>query len=161
VVVPQPRVLESRNEALSYSVETVVMNLSPWVEAVLRLLLAVGLGAGIGYQRERAGKAAGMRTLILVGAGAALFTVVSIFGFGAEGVDISRIAAGVVVGVGFIGAGVILRGQREEEVAGLTTAATIWVTAGVGLAAGAGMYLVAVIAAAVILGILLLPKIRG
>jgi putative Mg2+ transporter-C (MgtC) family protein len=161
VVVPQPRVLESRNEALSYSVETVVMNLSPWVEAVLRLLLAVGLGAGIGYQRERAGKAAGMRTLILVGAGAALFTVVSIFGFGAGGVDISRVAAGVVVGVGFLGAGVILRGQREEEVAGLTTAATIWVTAGVGLAAGAGMYLVAVIAAAVILGILLLPKIRG
>jgi len=137
------------------------MNLSPWVEAILRLLLAVGLGAGIGYQRERAGKAAGMRTLILVSAGAALFTVVSIFGFGTEGVDISRVAAGVVVGVGFIGAGVILRGQREEEVAGLTTAATIWVTAGVGLAAGAGLYLVAVIAAVVILGILLLPKIRG
>jgi len=137
------------------------MNLSPWVEAILRLLLAVGLGAGIGFQRERAGKAAGMRTLILVSAGAALFTVVSIFGFGTEGVDVSRVAAGVVVGVGFIGAGVILRGQREEEVAGLTTAATIWVTAGIGLTAGAGMYLVAVIAAVVILGILLLPKIRG
>ena len=135
--------------------------MSPWVEAILRLLLAVGLGAGIGYQRERAGKAAGMRTLTLVSAGAALFTVVSIFGFGTEGVDISRVAAGVVVGVGFIGAGVILRGQREEEVAGLTTAATIWVTAGIGLTAGAGMYLVAVIAAVVILGILLLPKIRG
>jgi putative Mg2+ transporter-C (MgtC) family protein len=137
------------------------MNLSPWVEAILRLLLAVGLGAGIGYQRERAGKAAGMRTLILVSAGAALFTVVSIFGFGTEGVDVSRVAAGVVVGVGFIGAGVILRGQREEEVAGLTTAATIWVTAGIGLTAGAGMYLVAVIAAVIMLGILLLPKIRG
>jgi putative Mg2+ transporter-C (MgtC) family protein len=137
------------------------MNLSAWVEATLRLLLAVGLGAGIGYQRERAGKAAGMRTLILVSAGAALFTVVSIFGFGTEGVDVSRVAAGVVVGVGFIGAGVILRGQREEEVAGLTTAATIWVTAGIGLTAGAGMYLVAVIAAVIMLGILLLPKIRG
>jgi putative Mg2+ transporter-C (MgtC) family protein len=137
------------------------MNLSPWLEATLRFLLAVALGAGIGYQRERAGKAAGMRTLILVGSGAALFTVVSEFGFGTEGVDISRVAAGVVAGIGFIGAGVILRGQREEEVAGLTTAATIWVTAGVGLAAGAGMYLVAVIAAAVILGVLSLPKIRG
>jgi putative Mg2+ transporter-C (MgtC) family protein len=137
------------------------MDLSPWVEAILRVLLAVALGAGIGYQRERAGKAAGLRTLVLVAAGAALFTVVSIFGFGTEGVDISRVAAGVVVGVGFIGAGVILRGQREEEVAGLTTAATIWVTAGVGLAAGAGMYLVAVIAAAVIVGILLVPKVRG
>jgi putative Mg2+ transporter-C (MgtC) family protein len=137
------------------------MNLSPWLEATLRFLLAVALGAGIGYQRERAGKAAGMRTLILVGSGAALFTVVSEFGFGTQGVDISRVAAGVVAGIGFIGAGVILRGQREEEVAGLTTAATIWVTAGVGLAAGAGMYLVAVIAAAVILGVLSLPKIRG
>ena len=135
--------------------------MSAWVEAILRVLLAVALGAAIGYQRERAGKAAGMRTLVLVSAGAALFTVVSIFGFGTEGVDISRVAAGVVVGVGFIGAGVILRGQREEEVAGLTTAATIWVTAGIGLTAGAGMYLVAVIAAVVILGILLLPKIRG
>ncbi len=135
--------------------------MSPWVEAVLRVLLAVALGTGIGYQRERAGKAAGMRTLTLVGAGAALFTVVSIFGFATAGVDISRVAAGVVVGVGFLGAGVILRGRREEEVAGLTTAATIWVTAGVGLAAGAGMYLIAVIAAAIIVGILLLPKIRG
>lgn len=135
--------------------------MSPWLEATLRFLLAVALGAGIGYQRERAGKAAGMRTLILVGSGAALFTVVSEFGFGTQGVDISRVAAGVVAGIGFIGAGVILRGQREEEVAGLTTAATIWVTAGVGLAAGAGMYLVAVIAAAVILGVLSLPKIRG
>ncbi len=87
--------------------------------------------------------------------------MVSIFGFGTEGVDISRVAAGVVVGVGFIGAGVILRGRGEEDVAGLTTAATIWVTAAVGLAAGAGMYLVAVIAAAIIAGVLLLPKIRG
>jgi putative Mg2+ transporter-C (MgtC) family protein len=137
------------------------MNLDPWLEAILRFLLAVALGAGIGYQRERAGKAAGMRTLILVSAGAALFTLVSVYGFGDEGVDISRVAAGVVVGVGFIGAGVILRGQREEEVAGLTTAATIWVTAGIGLAAGAGMYLPSVIATAVIVGILLLPKIRG
>jgi len=135
--------------------------LSPWVEAVLRFLLAVALGAAIGFQRERAGKAAGLRTHILVGSGAALFTLVSIYGFGAEGVDISRVAAGVVVGVGFIGAGVILRGAREEEVAGLTTAATIWVTAAIGLAAGAGMYLLSVIATAVILGILLLPKIRG
>ena len=135
--------------------------MSPWLEAILRFLLAVALGAAIGYQRERAGKAAGMRTLILVSSGAALFTLVSIYGFGAEGVDISRVAAGVVVGVGFLGAGVILRGEREEEVAGLTTAATIWVTAAIGLAAGAGMYLPSVIATVVILGILLLPKIRG
>jgi len=135
--------------------------LSPWVEAILRFLLAVALGAAIGFQRERAGKAAGLRTHILVGSGAALFTLVSIYGFLGATVDISRVAAGVVVGVGFIGAGVILRGAREEEVAGLTTAATIWVTAGIGLAAGAGMYLLSVIATVVIIGILLLPKIRG
>ena len=135
--------------------------MNPWLEMILRFLLAVALGAGIGYQRERAGKIAGMRTHILVSSGAALFTLVSIYGFGDAVVDISRVAAGVVVGVGFIGAGVILRGAREEEVAGLTTAATIWVTAAIGLAAGAGMYLVSVIATAVIAGILLLPKIRG
>jgi putative Mg2+ transporter-C (MgtC) family protein len=135
--------------------------LSPWLEMILRFLLAVALGAGIGFQRERAGKTAGVRTHILVSSGAALFTLVSIYGFSGTMVDISRVAAGVVVGVGFIGAGVILRGQREEEVAGLTTAATIWVTAGIGLAAGAGMYLFSVIATAVAVGILLLPKVRG
>jgi len=126
----------------------------------LRFLLAVALGAGIGYQRERAGKAAGMRTHILVSSGAALFTLASIYGFGGA-VDISRVAAAVVVGVGFIGAGVIFQGRHEEEVAGLTTAATIWVTAAIGLAAGAGMYLISVISTAIITGILLLPKIRG
>jgi len=136
------------------------MNLNPLLEMVLRFLLAVALGAGIGFQRERAGKAAGVRTHILVSAGAALFTLASIYGFGGA-VDISRVAAGVVVGIGFIGAGVILRGQREAEVAGLTTAATIWVTAAIGLAAGAGMYLLSIIATAIITGILLLPKIRG
>jgi putative Mg2+ transporter-C (MgtC) family protein len=136
------------------------MILSPLLEMTLRFLLAAALGAGIGFQRERAGKAAGVRTHILVSSGAALFTLVSIYGFGGE-VDISRVAAGVVVGIGFIGAGVILRGQREKEVAGLTTAATIWITAAVGLAAGAGMYLVSVIATAVAAGVLMLPKVRG
>ncbi len=135
--------------------------MSPWLEMILRLLLAAALGAGIGYQRERAGKAAGVRTHVLVSSGAALFTLVSIYGFSGATVDISRVAAGVVVGIGFIGAGVILRGQREKEVAGLTTAATIWITAAIGLAAGAGMYLVSVIATAVAVGVLLLPRVRG
>jgi putative Mg2+ transporter-C (MgtC) family protein len=137
------------------------MNLNPWLEMILRFLLAVALGAGIGFQRERAGKTAGVRTHILVSSGAALFTLVSIYGFSGAVVDISRVAAGVVIGVGFLGAGVILRGQREEEVAGLTTAATIWITAAIGLAAGTGMYLVSVIVTAIIIGVLLLPKIRG
>jgi len=135
--------------------------LNPLLEMTLRFLLAVALGAGIGFQRERAGKAAGLRTHILVSAGAGLFTLVSIYGFGGAVVDISRVAAGVVIGIGFIGAGVILRGTREKEVAGLTTAATIWMTAAIGLAAGAGMYLVSVIATAVAVGVLLLPKVRG
>ena len=135
--------------------------MSSLLEMTLRFLLAVALGAGIGYQRERAGKAAGLRTHILVSSGAALFTLASIYGFGGAAVDISRVAAGVVVGIGFIGAGVILRGQREKEVAGLTTAAAIWITAAIGLAAGAGMYLVSVIATAVTVGILLLPRVRG
>ena len=135
--------------------------MSPLLEMTARFLLAVALGAGIGFQRERAGKTAGVRTHILVSAGAALFTLVSIYGFSGVAVDISRVAAAVVLGVGFIGGGVIFRGSRGEEVAGLTTAATIWITAAVGLAAGAGMYLVSVIATAVTLGILLLPKIRG
>jgi putative Mg2+ transporter-C (MgtC) family protein len=138
-----------------------VMNLSAWLETILRFLLAAALGAGIGYQRERAGKAAGLRTHILVSSGAALFTLVSIYGFSGAVVDISRVAAGVVVGIGFIGAGVILRGQREKEVAGLTTAATIWITAAIGLAAGTGMYLISVIATAVTVGVLFLPKVRG
>jgi len=135
--------------------------LSSLLEMALRFLLAVALGAGIGYQRERAGKAAGLRTHILVSSGAALFTLVSIYGFSGAAVDISRVAAGVVLGIGFIGAGVILRGQRGEGVAGLTTAATIWIGAAVGLAAGAGMYLLSVIATAVTVGVLFLPKVRG
>jgi len=135
--------------------------LSPLLEMTLRFLLAVALGAGIGYQRERAGKAAGVRTHTLVSAGAAIFTLASIYGFSGTTVDISRVAAAVVVGVGFIGAGVIFQGRHEEDVAGLTTATTIWVTAAIGLAAGAGMYLISVIATSIITGILLLPKIRG
>ena len=125
---------------------------------ILRLLLATALGGGIGYQRERAGKSAGLRTHILIALGAALFTVVSIFGFSGA-VDPSRVAAGVVAGIGFIGAGVIFRG--EEGVAGLTTAASIWITAAIGLAAGAGLYLISIIAALITVGILIIPKIRG
>jgi len=134
--------------------------LSPWLEMILRLLLATALGAGIGYQRERAGKAAGLRTHILITLGAALFTVVSIFGFSGA-VDPSRVAAGVVAGVGFIGAGVIFRGMRREGVAGLTTAASIWVSAAIGLAAGTGLYLISVIVTLITVGVLMIPKIHG
>ncbi len=81
------------------------------VEMSLRLLLATALGAIIGYQRERAGKPAGLRTHVLICVGAALFTIASIYGFAAD--DTARVAAGVVAGVGFLGAGAIIRGWRR------------------------------------------------
>ena len=125
------------------------------VEMVLRLLLATALGAVIGYQRERAGKPAGLRTHILICAGAALFTVASLYGFGAAA-DPARVAAGIVAGIGFLGAGAIIR-RGEGVVEGLTTAATIWAVAAIGLAAGAGLYLVSAVTTAVILIVLYLP----
>ena len=122
---------------------------------ILRLLLAATLGAVIGYQRERARKPAGLRTHILISTGAALFTIVSIFGFGSAG-DTARVAAGVVAGIGFLGAGAILR-RGEGVVEGLTTAATIWSVAAIGLAAGTGLYLLSAVTTGVVLIVLLLP----
>jgi len=124
------------------------------VTMMLRLLLSAVLGGVIGFERERAKKPAGLRTHILICLGACLFTVVSIYGFGG---DVARVAAGVVTGIGFIGAGAIIRGGREGVVAGITTAATIWAVAGIGLAAGAGLYLVAVVATLLILLVLIVP----
>ncbi len=129
------------------------------LEMVLRLLLATALGAVIGYQRERAGKQAGIRTHILISVGAALIALISIYGFGGVG-DPARVAAGVVVGVGFLGAGVILH-RQGEIVAGLTTAATIWVVAGIGLAAGTGLYIIAAVTTAIALGVLIMPRWSG
>ena len=125
------------------------------VEMVLRLLLASALGAIIGYQRERAGKPAGLRTHVLICIGAALFTIDSLYGFGATA-DPARVAAGIVAGIGFLGAGAIIH-REGGLVAGLTTAATIWAVAAVGLAAGAGLYLVSAVTTILILIVLLLP----
>ena len=124
------------------------------LEMFLRLLLAAALGAGIGFQRERAGKSAGIRTYSLICIGSALFTIVSALGF--LGADPSRIAAGIVVGIGFLGAGTIMR-RGEGILEGLTTAATIWVVAGIGLAAGAGMYVITPVATAIVFIILYIP----
>jgi putative Mg2+ transporter-C (MgtC) family protein len=96
-----------------------------------------------------------LRTHTLISLGAALFTVASLYGFGVTA-DASRIASGVVAGIGFLGAGSIIRGE-EGIVAGLTTAATIWSVAAVGLAAGSGLYLLAAVSAGLILLILCLP----
>ena len=129
------------------------------LELILRLILAAVLGAGIGLQRELARKSAGMRTHILICLGCALFTVVSSAGFLGSDFDPTRIAAGVVTGIGFLGAGAIIRSERGF-VGGLTTAASIWAVAAIGLAAGAGLYLIAAAAAAITAIVLALPKIR-
>ena len=125
------------------------------LEMVLRLIMAAALGAIIGYQRERAAKPAGVRTHVLICAGAALFTIASLYGFGAVA-DPARVAAGIVAGVGFLGAGAIIR-RDEGLVAGLTTAATIWAVAAIGLAVGAGLYLVSAVTTVIILIVLYLP----
>jgi len=124
------------------------------LEMVLRILLAAALGAIIGYQRERVGKAAGLRTNTIICLGAALFTVSGALGF--AGGDPSRVGAGIVTGIGFLGAGAILH-RHGEIVAGLTTAATIWTVAAIGLAAGSGLYLLAAASTAIVLAVLLLP----
>jgi putative Mg2+ transporter-C (MgtC) family protein len=126
------------------------------IEMMLRLLLAAALGALIGYQRERSKKPAGLRTHTLISSGAALFTIASMYGFGI-GADPARIAAGIVAGIGFIGAGVIFH-RQGGIVEGLTTAATIWAVAAIGLAAGAGLYIIATLTTAIVLAILLLPR---
>ena len=127
------------------------------LEVILRLLLASVLGGVIGFQREWTGKEAGLRTNMLISLGAALLTVLSIYGF--SGSDPSRIAAGVATGIGFIGAGVILH-RSGGGVIGLTSAATIFTVAGIGMAAGAGKYIIAVGACGIALIVLLLPHLH-
>ncbi|MCW5889112.1 MAG: MgtC/SapB family protein [bacterium] len=114
-------------------------------QIILRLAVAASLGALVGADRERRERAAGLRTHALVGVGACLFMLVSSFGFGdvvgENGVtlDPSRVAAQVVSGIGFLGAGAII--VRRDSVRGLTTAASVWVSAAVGLAIGGGLFI--------------------
>lgn len=103
----------------------------------LRLGLAVALGAAIGYERERRGKDAGLRTHMLVSLGAAIFVLVPVTS-GMTPNEVSRVVQGVVAGIGFLGAGAILKQEAGQEVTGLTTAASIWVAAAVGISAGYG-----------------------
>jgi len=133
-----------------------IWELTPWEELdmVLRLIMAALAGGLIGYQRESADKPAGFRTNMLVCVGAALITIVSINGFGILS-DPSRVAAGIVIGIGFLGAGTIIR--ERGTVTGLTTAATIWSVAAIGLALGTGLYIVAAATTAMVLIALFLP----
>jgi len=126
-------------------------------EAMVRLALAGLLGAAIGIERQASGHLAGMRTNGLVATGAALFTLVGAYGFPelarSANVDPMRVAAQIVSGIGFIGAGAILRDRGS--VRGVTTAAALWTSAALGMAVGAGLYLIAVGGAAVLLGVLI------
>ena len=135
-----------------------------WTVAI-RVLSALLLGFAIGLEREMTNKYAGLRTNILVCLGACIFTIISIYGFPEVTVisgqefgtrDTARVAAQVVTGIGFIGGGTVLR--HGATVFGLTTAATLWVSAAIGMACGAGMYSVAIIAT--ILSILVLISVR-
>ena len=128
-----------------------------WWEVLLRLALAAALGAAIGLEREIREREAGLRTHLLVSLGSALFTITSAYGFHAflasgssvVRADPTRIAAQIVTGIGFLGAGAIIR--QGLSVRGLTTAATLWVVAAIGLASGAGYYSAAVITTVLVL----------
>ena len=122
------------------------------VELAIRLTAGLVLGAVIGFERELHRQPAGFRTHSLVALGAALFTIVSAYGFAGPLVDPTRIAAQIVSGIGFIGAGTIL--QYRGNIRGLTTAASLWSVAAIGTAAGAGLIVMAVIGTLLILVVL-------
>jgi putative Mg2+ transporter-C (MgtC) family protein len=127
------------------------------LRVVIRLLAAMILGGIIGIQRERSGKAAGFRTHMMVCLGTAVF-VITCSSVGMEFDAMSRVIQGLVTGIGFIGAGTILKLEGEEEIKGLTTAAGIWMTAAIGITAGLGAIGVAVMSTVLALVILALAQ---
>lgn len=126
---------------------------------IARVLTAAVLGGLIGYERERKGQAAGFRTHILVAMGSALFVLApAVAGVPME--DITRVMQGIVSGIGFLGAGAILKMESDARIQGLTTAAGIFMTSAVGMAAGIGMQVVALVATLVALAVVsLIPKL--
>jgi putative Mg2+ transporter-C (MgtC) family protein len=128
-------------------------------QIVVRLLLAALLGGLLGFQRERVGKAAGLRTHMLVALGSAVFVLIP-YQAGMSLADLSRVLQGVIAGIGFLGAGTILKRHESEQIHGLTTAAGLWLTAAVGIAAGMGREASAVLGTVLAFIILsLLPRI--
>jgi len=109
------------------------------IEAIIKLILGTFLGGTLGYEREKIKKPAGLRTHMLVSLGSTLFTIIS---FTAFPIDPARIASYVVMGIGFIGAGTVL--QMKKKVTGLTTAASLWVAASIGMTVGVGYYYIAI-----------------
>ena len=137
-----------------------IPDLEHLIRVSMRLLLAAALGGILGYEREYKGKAAGLRTHMLVALGAALFVLVPLeAGMPLE--DLSRVMQGIITGIGFLGAGTILKGSSQRDVKGLTTAAGIWLTAAIGVAAGLGHEATAVLTTCFALVIfLLMPRLE-
>lgn len=134
-------------------------DISDITRLVVRLLVAVVLGAMLGYERESVGASAGLRTHMLVSLGSALFVLIPLQAGMTVG-DLSRVMQGITAGVGFLGAGAILKLQSENQITGLTTAAGVWLTAAVGVAAGMGREGTAVVSALFALAILSLLKFK-
>ncbi len=150
-------------EALS--AEFAIPDIGTLTVVATRLLTAIVLGGLLGLERESKGRAAGLKTHILVSVGSALF-VLAPLQMGISAADVTRVMQGIVSGIGFLGAGAILKQDRKERVQGLTTAAGIWMTAAIGMAAGMGMQMVALattVAALAVVGALprLMPERRS
>ncbi len=132
------------------------------LQIILKLLLACACGFAVGSDRSRHHKTAGIRTYLIVALGACAYAMVSKYGFldmalpGEAGVDVARVTAGIVTGVGFLGAGAIL--TRENHVEGLSTAAGMWVMAAVGACIGVGMYFIAILTTALMLFVMVMFK---
>jgi len=123
-------------------------------EVLFQLLLATLLGALIGFERELKRRPAGLRTHMLVSLGATVFTIISL----SFNVEPSRIAAGIVTGIGFLGAGNII--AHRGHISGITSAATLWVVAGLGLSIGVGQYMLGIIIALIVFGVLQLGRLE-
>jgi putative Mg2+ transporter-C (MgtC) family protein len=137
-----------------------LLDLEQFTRVCLRLCVALLLGAAVGWDRERRDADAGLRTHMLVSLGAALFVLVPLQA-GMSQEDLSRVLQGLVSGIGFLGAGAVLKDSSEGRIHGLTTAATIWATAAIGLAAGMGRELLAVLATVLVLLVLTLLRRLG
>ena len=138
---------------------TDVPSIAELAQISVRLLLAAVLGGLLGLQRELIGKAAGLRTHMLVAMGAAFFTLIPVQA-GMPITDLSRVLQGVIVGVGFLGAGTILQLKQQQRILGLTTAAGLWLTAAIGVAAGMGREVSAIVGTVLAFLILaLLPRL--
>ena len=136
-----------------------ISNVTQVTTLVLRLVIASILGGLIGYERELKGKSAGLRTHMLVALGSALF-ILTPQQAGASPEDVSRVLQGLIAGIGFLGAGAIMIGQQRENDTGLTTAASVWITAAIGITVGIGLETTAVLSTLLTLIILAsTPKI--